>query len=103
MLMSYQESSELSEPRVGSLDNPAMLVSAQLAPVFVAPLLIVLPVRGDQFDASPIAHHSSEPNPTPPQKVPVLRPNLFMKQTLVEGEGRPAVDQRQAVSLTHHS
>jgi len=52
MLMSYQKSSELSEPCVGSLDDPATLISAQLAPVFVAPLLIVLPVRSDQFDAS---------------------------------------------------
>lgn len=50
--MSYQESSELSEPGVGSLDNPATLVTAQLTPVFVAPLLIVLPIWGDQFDAS---------------------------------------------------
>ena len=50
--MSYQESSELSEPRVGSLNDPAALVSAQFAPVFVAALLVVLPVWGDQFDAS---------------------------------------------------
>jgi hypothetical protein len=49
--MSYQESSELSEPRVGSLDAPATFVSAQLASVFVSPLLIVLPVWNDQFDA----------------------------------------------------
>jgi hypothetical protein len=50
--MSYQESSELSEPCAGSLDDPATLVSAQLAPVFVMPLLIVLPIRSNQFYAS---------------------------------------------------
>ena len=52
MLMSYQESSELSEPRVGSLDDPTTFVSAQLAPVFVALLLVVLSIWCDQFDAS---------------------------------------------------
>ena len=52
MLMSYQEPSELAEPCVGSFDDPAALVSAQFPPVFVAPLLVVLPVRGDQFDAA---------------------------------------------------
>ena len=50
--MSYQEPSELAEPCVGSFDDPAALVSAQFPPVFVAPLLVVLPVRGDQFDAA---------------------------------------------------
>ena len=52
MLMPDQESSELTEPRVGSLDDPAPLVSAQFPSVFVAPLLVVVPVRGDQLDAS---------------------------------------------------
>jgi len=52
MLMSYQEPSKLAEPCVGSLDDPAPLVSAQFPPVFIAPLLVVDPVRGDQFDAS---------------------------------------------------
>jgi len=50
--MSYQESSELPEPRIGSLDDPAALVAAQFPPVLVAPLLVVLSIRGDQFDAS---------------------------------------------------
>jgi hypothetical protein len=52
MLMSYQESSELTEPRVGPLDDPAALVAAQFPPVFVAPLLVVLSIRGNQLDAS---------------------------------------------------
>jgi len=50
--MSYQESSELAEPRVGPLDDPTAFVSAQFPPVFVAPLLVVLSIRGNQFDAS---------------------------------------------------
>ena len=50
--MSYQESSELTELRIGPLDDPAALVAAQFPPVFVAPLLVVLSIRGDQFDAS---------------------------------------------------
>ncbi len=52
MLMSNQESSELSEPRVGSLDNPAAFVAAQFPPVLISPLLVVLPIRGDQLDAA---------------------------------------------------
>ena len=48
--MSFQGSSELLEPSVGSLADPAALASAQLAPVFVASLLIS--VWGDQLDAS---------------------------------------------------
>ena len=52
MLMPNQESSELTEPCIGPLDDPAALVAAQFPPVFVAALLVVLSIRGDQFDAS---------------------------------------------------
>ena len=50
--MTNQQSAELPEPGVGSFHDPAALVAPQLAPIFVAPLLVVLPVRRDQFDAS---------------------------------------------------
>ncbi len=46
MLMSYQESSELAEPRVGPLDDPTALVAAQFPAVFIAPLLVVLSLLG---------------------------------------------------------
>ena len=52
MLMTDQQSSELAKPGVGSFDDPAPLVAAQFAPIFVTPLLIVLPVRRDQLDAA---------------------------------------------------
>lgn len=50
--MPYQESSKLAEPCVGSLDDPSTFVSAQFPPILVAPLLVVLPIWGDQFDAT---------------------------------------------------
>ncbi len=52
MLMTNQQTAELTKPCVGSLDNPAADVTPQLAPIFVAPFLVVLPVGRDQFDAS---------------------------------------------------
>jgi len=53
MLMTNQQPAELTEPGVGSLHNPAALVTPQLASVFIAPLPVVLPVGRNQFDASP--------------------------------------------------
>src|SRR5258708_33273620 len=52
MLMTHQQSSELAQPGVGSFDDPTPLVASQFAPIFVAPLPIVLPVRCDQLDAA---------------------------------------------------
>ena len=52
MLMTDQQSSELAKPGVGSLDDPTPLVASQFAPIFVAPVPIVLPVRRDQLDAA---------------------------------------------------
>src|SRR6266571_5072166 len=52
MFMTDQQSSELSKPGVGSFDDPTTLVAAQFAPIFVAPLPIVLPVRHDQLDSA---------------------------------------------------
>ena len=48
--MTDQQASELTEPRIGSLHNPAAFVPPQFATIFVAPSLIVLPVRRNQFD-----------------------------------------------------
>lgn len=50
--MPNQESSELTEPSVGPLDDPAALVAAQFPSVLVTPLLVVLSIWCDQFDAS---------------------------------------------------
>jgi len=50
--MSDQEASKLSQPCVGSLDDPAPLVPPQFTSVLVAPLLVVLPVRHNQFNAA---------------------------------------------------
>jgi hypothetical protein len=52
MLMTDQQAWELAKPGVGSFDDPTPLVAAQFAPIFVTPLLIVLPVRHDQLDAA---------------------------------------------------
>lgn len=52
MLMTNLQSAELAEPCVGSLHDPATNVSSQFAPIFVAPLLVVLPVGRNQFDAA---------------------------------------------------
>ena len=51
MLMANQQSAELTEPRVGAFDDPAAFVSSQLAPIFIAPVLVVAPVGHDQLDA----------------------------------------------------
>src|ERR1035437_3424051 len=52
MLMTNQQAAKLAEPGVGSFHDPAALIASQFAPIFVAPLLIVLPVRCNQFNAS---------------------------------------------------
>jgi len=49
--MADQQPAELTEPRVGSLDDPAAFVTAQLASVLVAPVPAVLAVGHDQLDA----------------------------------------------------
>src|SRR5271166_656274 len=52
MLMTNQQSAELAKPCIGSLHNPAANVPPQLASIFVAPLLVVLPVGHNQVDAA---------------------------------------------------
>jgi hypothetical protein len=51
--MANQESSELTEPCVGALDDPAALVSSQLPAILVLAQFVVGPVRHDQLDAAP--------------------------------------------------
>jgi hypothetical protein len=50
--MTNEQATELSEPGVGSFDDPAAFVAAQFAPVFVTPSLVVFPVRRNQLNAS---------------------------------------------------
>jgi len=52
MLMTDQQASELTKPRIGSLHNPAALITPQFAPIFVAPSLVVLAVGRNQFNPS---------------------------------------------------
>src|SRR5712691_6764539 len=52
MLMTHQQSAELAQPGVGAFDDPTPPVAAQFAPIFVAPVPMVLPVRRDQLDAA---------------------------------------------------
>ena len=52
MFMTNQQPAKLAEPGVGSFHDSAALITPQFAPIFVAPFLIVLPVRRDQFNAS---------------------------------------------------
>ncbi len=48
--MADQQSTELPEPGVGALDDPAAFVATQLSAILISPLLVVFPVRRDQFD-----------------------------------------------------
>jgi hypothetical protein len=50
--MTNEQSSELAEPSVGSFDDPAAFVAAQLSAIFIAPVPAVASVRHDQLDAS---------------------------------------------------
>ena len=52
MLMADQQSAELTEPCIGSLDDPATFVTPEFASIFVAPAPAVLAVRHDQIDAA---------------------------------------------------
>src|SRR5260370_16517262 len=50
--MTNEQSSELAEPGVGSFDDPAAFVAAQLAAIFIAPVSAVASVGHDQLDAA---------------------------------------------------
>jgi len=60
MLMANRQTAELTEPCVGAFDDPAAFVSPQLAPILIAPVLVVAPVGHDQLDApllQPLVQH----------------------------------------------
>lgn len=50
--MAYQQAAELAEPCVGSFDDPAPFVAAQLASIFMLSVLAVLAVGHDEVDAA---------------------------------------------------
>jgi hypothetical protein len=50
--MADKQSAELTEPCVGSLDDPSALVAPEFSAVFVLSLLAVLAVRNDEVDAA---------------------------------------------------
>ena len=52
MLMTNQQSAELAKPCMGALHDPAANITPQFASILVAPLLIVLPVGRNEFDAA---------------------------------------------------
>jgi hypothetical protein len=54
MVMTDQQTSELAEPSIGSLNDPAAFVAAQFPAVMMSPFLVVVPVWGDQFNAAPL-------------------------------------------------
>ncbi len=52
MFMMNQQAAKLSEPGIGPLHDPSPLVATKCAANLMAPSLVVLPVRGNQFDAA---------------------------------------------------
>jgi hypothetical protein len=52
MLMANQQTAKLAEPGIGSLHDPAPLVAAEFASIFMPPFLVVAAVRCNQFNAS---------------------------------------------------
>jgi len=64
MIVADQHAAELTEPGIGSLNLPASFVAPQFPPIFVFPRLVVLPIRSNQFDASPF--------PSLPQRVGII-------------------------------
>jgi hypothetical protein len=50
--MTHKESTELTEPCVGALDDPASLVASELSTILIASEFAVLAVRDDELDAS---------------------------------------------------
>ena len=66
MLMTNQQSTELTEPCIRPLHDPAAKISPQFASIFVASQLAVHPVRHNQFDA-PLLQAS-------PQRIRIVSP-----------------------------
>ena len=50
--MTNQQPTELSQPCIGSLHDPAVFIPPKLAPVFVPAMLVILPIGHDQFDSA---------------------------------------------------
>ncbi len=50
--MANKQPAELAQPSVGAFDNPASFVAPEFSSVLVLSLLVVLPVRNDEVDAS---------------------------------------------------
>jgi len=50
MLMTNQKAAKLSKPRIGSFHDPSALVTAQFAPILIAPQFVVLSVRNNQVN-----------------------------------------------------
>jgi hypothetical protein len=50
--MAHEESSELTEPCVGTFDDPSAFIASELPAVLVTPVLTVLAVRNDEVDAA---------------------------------------------------
>jgi len=50
--MTNQQPAKLSQPSIGSFNDPATFVAAEFAPVFISPLLVILPIGHNQFYAS---------------------------------------------------
>jgi hypothetical protein len=53
--MPNKESAELTEPSVGTLDDPVSFVASEFPAVFVLSLLVVFSVQDDEVDASPFS------------------------------------------------
>ena len=52
MLVTNQQSAKLPEPCIGSFHNPSALVAVDLADIVIAPQIVVVSVRCNQFDSS---------------------------------------------------
>lgn len=50
--MTDEQTSELAEPCMGSFDDPAPFVAPQFPAIVISPFLVVVPIRGNQFDPS---------------------------------------------------
>jgi hypothetical protein len=99
--MTNQQSTEPSQPCIGSFDLPTTFVASQLpavfiAPYIIAPYIVVLSVRRNQFDATPLTLLSQqvegEGNSSGKNRhaAPVCRThNMPSKHPRFEAGGRP--------------
>ena len=52
MFVTDQQAAELTEPGVGSFDDPAALISSEFSSVFVAPMFAIVAIRRDEVDTA---------------------------------------------------